>query len=59
MIGDILKKLFGDKSTKDKKEYWPYAEKVLDAQQSIARLSDNELRLKTLEFQEKLRNDRQ
>jgi preprotein translocase subunit SecA len=59
MIGDILKKLFGDKSTKDKKEYWPYAEKVLDAQQSIAGLSDNELRLKTLEFQEKLRNDRQ
>ncbi|MFM7758275.1 MAG: hypothetical protein ACKO6J_05010 [Crocinitomicaceae bacterium] len=42
MIGDILKKLFGDKSSKDKKEYWPYVEKVLEANKQIISLTDNE-----------------
>lgn len=59
MIGDILKKLFGDKSSKDKKEYWPYVEKVLEAHKQIISLTDNELRLKTLSFQEKIKSDKQ
>ncbi|MFM7467208.1 MAG: preprotein translocase subunit SecA, partial [Crocinitomicaceae bacterium] len=59
MIGDILKKLFGDKSSKDKKEYWPYVEKVLEAHKQIISLTDNELRLKTISFQEKIKNDKQ
>ncbi len=59
MIGDILKKLFGDKSSKDKKEYWPYVEKVVEAHKQIFSLTDNELRLKTRSFQEKIKNDKQ
>ncbi|MBM3430472.1 MAG: preprotein translocase subunit SecA, partial [Bacteroidetes bacterium] len=59
MIGDILKKLFGDKSSKDKKEYWPYVEKVVQAHKQIISLTDNELRLRTRSFQEKIENDKQ
>ena len=29
MIGEILKKIFGDKNAKDKKLYWPYVEQTL------------------------------
>ena len=50
MIGDILKKIFGDKSAKDKKLYWPYAEQAIAAWEAVKSLSDNELRFKTNEF---------
>ncbi len=50
MIGDILKKIFGDKSSKDKKLYWPYVEQATAALESIKSLSDNDLRSKTNEF---------
>jgi preprotein translocase subunit SecA len=61
MIGDILKKIFGDKSAKDKKLYWPYVEQATAALESVKALSDNELRAKTNEFKkiisdEKFRN---
>jgi preprotein translocase subunit SecA len=50
MIGDILKKIFGDKSAKDKKQYWPYVEQTTAALDAVKALSDNELRAKTNEF---------
>ncbi|MBM3184721.1 MAG: preprotein translocase subunit SecA [Bacteroidetes bacterium] len=50
MIGDILKKIFGDKSSKDKKLYWPYVEQATAALESVKSLSDNDLRFKTNEF---------
>jgi len=28
MIGDLLKSIFGDKTAKDRKEYWPFVEKA-------------------------------
>ena len=51
MIGDILKKIFGDKNAKDKKEYWPFVEAVEKVYPSIKNLSDNELRLKKKEIE--------
>ena len=59
MIGDILKKIFGDKNAKDKKEYWPFVEAVEKVYPSIKKLSDNELRLKTQEFKNKINHDKQ
>ena len=47
----ILKNLFGDKSTKDRKEYQPSIDETNRLQQTLAGLSDDELRGKTAEFQ--------
>ena len=46
----ILKNLFGDKSTKDRKEYQPSIDETNRLQQTLAGLSDDELRGKTAEF---------
>ena len=58
MIGEILKKVFGDKQTKDKKEYWPSVLAVHEVYPKIKNLSDNELRLKTEDFKTKISNDK-
>jgi preprotein translocase subunit SecA len=59
MIGDILKKIFGDKSSKDKKLYWPYVEQASAALGNIKSLSDNELRSKTNEFKKFVLEEKQ
>ena len=41
MIGDLLKKFFGDKNTKDKKFYWPYVEEALAFNAQIKNLLNN------------------
>jgi len=46
----ILKNLFGDKSTKDRKEYQPSIDESNQFQRALAGLSDDELRGKTAEF---------
>jgi len=51
MIGDLLKSIFGDKTAKDRKEYWPFVEKANAAWQTIQNLSDDQLREKTRGFQ--------
>ncbi len=55
MIGDLLKSIFGDKTAKDRKEYWPFVEKAKTAWESIQHLSDDQLREKTRGFQEQIR----
>lgn len=59
MIGDILKKIFGDKSSKDRKLYWPYVEQATAALASIKSLSDNDLRLKTNDFKRIILEEKQ
>ena len=59
MIGDILKKIFGDKSSKDKKLYWPYVEQATAALNTVKNLSDNELRGKTSEFKKIVLEEKQ
>ncbi|MEN9302262.1 MAG: preprotein translocase subunit SecA [Bacteroidota bacterium] len=59
MLGDLLKKLFGDKTTKDKKIYWPFVEATKIEYEKVRLLSDDELRAKTRAFQAKIRQDKQ
>ena len=47
MIAGILKKLFGDKSAKERKEYQPIIEKATEFFNSFNNLTDDELRAKT------------
>jgi len=50
----ILKKLFGDKSSKDRKEYQPSIDASRQFDESMTKLSDDELREKTASFQAKI-----
>ncbi len=59
MIGDLLKKIFGDKNAKDKKLYWPYVEQTLSELEKVKSLSDQGLRDKTREFQARIRTEKQ
>jgi len=58
MIGDLLKKIFGDKNTKDKKFYWPYVEEALAFNAQIKNLSDDELREKTSHFKDLIQKEK-
>jgi len=51
---DIIKKMFGDKASKDLKVLKPYAQKVLEAEKSISLLDNDELRAKTQEFKQRI-----
>lgn len=53
MLG-ILKKLFGDKHSKDIKLLWPVVEEINEEYEKIKNLSDEELKAKTPEFKEKI-----
>lgn len=55
MIGGLLKKILGDKSTKDRKTYQPIIDKVNEIQASIRDISDDELRARTKEFKQKIK----
>ncbi len=50
----ILKKLFGDKASKDLKEINPFVDSVKSAYQSISQLSNDGLREKTEEFKRRI-----
>lgn len=53
-IMSLLKKIFGDKSSRDIKEINPILSQIKTAYESISRLSNDELRAKTLEFKQKI-----
>ncbi len=55
MISGLLKKFFGDKSEKDRKFYQPYIDKSNSFNQSVITLTDDQLREKTAEFQERIK----
>jgi preprotein translocase subunit SecA len=55
MIAGILKKIFGDKSSIDKKEYQPIIEQTNQFSERMRQLSDDELRGKTFEFKAKIK----
>jgi len=52
MIGNLLKKLFGDKNDKDRKLYEPFSIAANEFQHTLTSLSDDELRNKTFAFQQ-------
>ncbi len=53
---NILKKVFGDKASKDLKQINPIVGKVKDVYDNIRSLSNDELRAKTQEFKERITN---
>ncbi|MDX5447311.1 MAG: preprotein translocase subunit SecA [Bacteroidota bacterium] len=55
MIGNILQKLFGNKSDRDIKDIQPYVDRIKQAEPSIQELSDQELRERTHQFRDKIR----
>ncbi len=55
MLQDLLKKVFGDKSAKDRKAYQPIIDKARAFQIEYAPLSDDDLRAKTVEFQTRIK----
>jgi preprotein translocase subunit SecA len=54
MIGNILKKLLGDKSATDRKDYQPIIDKVNSIYATLNAISDDELRAKTAGFRAKI-----
>ena len=51
---NIIKKVFGDKNTKNIKELWPFVEEINEEYEKIKDISDDELRAKTTEFKERI-----
>ncbi len=50
----LLQKIFGDKSTRDIKEINPILIKIKEAYEPISKLSNDDLRAKTLEFRQRI-----
>ena len=59
MIGNLLKKLFGDKNAKDQKLYEPFSIAANEFQLSLKSISDDELRGKTVAFQKLITEEKQ
>lgn len=55
MIAQLLKKIFGDKSTQDRKEYQPIIDQTHAFSEKLIHISDDELRAKTDEFKSKIK----
>ncbi|MCB0759286.1 MAG: preprotein translocase subunit SecA [Flavobacteriales bacterium] len=54
MIGTIIKKVFGDKATRDLKEVQPLVEKIKAEYPKLNDLSNNELRARTSDFRRRI-----
>jgi len=50
MLGDLLKRLLGDKNSKDRKEYQPFVDKSNQEYNKIKSISDDELRARSFEL---------
>jgi preprotein translocase subunit SecA len=53
MFGSLVKKIVGSKNERELKKLWPIVAKINDMESSIAKLTDEQLRGKTLEFKER------
>lgn len=56
MISYVLKKIFGTKSTRDLKKRLPLVDRINAFEMEYQKLSDDELKAKTTEFRERLKN---
>ncbi len=55
MLQSLLKKIFGDRNEKALKELWPVVDEIKSEYEKIKLLSDDELKAKTIEFKEKIK----
>jgi preprotein translocase subunit SecA len=53
MFDSLVKKIVGSKNERELKKLWPIVAKINDMESSIAKLTDEQLRGKTLEFKER------
>ena len=53
---EILKKIFGDKHTKDTKLLWPVVDEIKEEYEKIKDFTEDELRAKTVEFKNKIQD---
>ncbi len=53
-MNNIIKKIFGDKHSKNIKELWPIVEEINQEYEKIKNLSDDEIKAKTEEFRVKI-----
>ncbi len=51
---NLIKKVFGDKHSKDQKLLWPIVEEIIEEYDKIKDLTDDELKAKTQEFKDKI-----
>ena len=54
---NLIKKLFGDKKSKDVKRLTPLVEEINVHYEKLINLTDDELRAKTVQFKEKIQNE--
>jgi preprotein translocase subunit SecA len=54
---NFLKKIFGDKKSKDVNDLWPIVDEINQCFELLKDLSDDQLKAKTIEFKEKIQND--
>ena len=55
VIDSVLTKIFGSKNERELKRLWPMVQQINVLEPAMEKLSDSELRMKTAEFQEKLK----
>jgi preprotein translocase subunit SecA len=53
MFGSLVKKIVGSKNERELKKLWPIVAKINDMESSISKLTDEQIRGKTLEFKER------
>ncbi|MBT1073350.1 preprotein translocase subunit SecA [Pelotalea chapellei] len=53
MFGSLIKKIVGSKNERELKKLWPVVYKINNLESSVAQLSDEQLRAKTLEFKDR------
>ena len=54
MIANILKSIFGDKTSKERKEYQPFIDKSNSFFEEYKSLTDDQLRSKTAEIKQQI-----
>ncbi len=59
LLNSVLKLFLGDKTKRDLKGLQPIVDKILTFEQQIASLTNDELRLKTVEFRQKIKDANQ
>ncbi len=55
VLDSVLTKIFGSKNERELKRLWPMVQQISALEPGIEKLSDGQLRIKTAEFQEKLK----
>lgn len=57
MLTNVLKKIFGDKNTKELKKLYPIVDEINEEYEKLQDLSDDELKAKTEEFKAKIQEE--